>query len=90
MRLISLVVASAGIAACSTESTEDIVTRTRAEVWVDDRGGDVDALVDLCAVDATSAAAFDELVESITPDALAAMQFACPVLGDLVALEVEQ
>ena len=46
MQLIAPVMALAGIAGCSTESTEDVVTRTRAEVWVDDRGGDVDALVD--------------------------------------------
>ena len=90
VQLIAPVMALAGIAGCSTESTEDVVTRTRAEVWVDDRGGDVDALVDLCAVDATATEAFDELVDNVTSDVLAAMQFTCPVLGDLVALEVEQ
>ncbi len=91
MRSIVLTLALVGVAAAcsSTETTEEIETRVRAEVWVDDRGGDVDDLIQLCAVDSTDATEFGELVANITPDALDAMQFTCPVLGDQVAAELE-
>ncbi|MEO1056478.1 MAG: hypothetical protein AAFY28_06125 [Actinomycetota bacterium] len=91
MRSVVLALALVAVlAACSSsETTEEIETRVRAEVWVDDRGGDVDDLIQLCMVDSTDAVQFEELVSSITPDALAAMQFTCPVLGDQVAAELE-
>ncbi|MEM9514549.1 MAG: hypothetical protein AAGA42_06785 [Actinomycetota bacterium] len=87
---VCALVAVGVFAACSSgETTKEIETRVRAEVWVDDRGGDVDDLIQLCAVDTTDAVQFDQLVASITPDALAAMQFTCPVLGDQVAAQLE-
>ena len=74
---------------CSSgESRSDMEVRVRSEVYVENFGGDVSALIDLCSIDVDDAAQLDEMVTAMTPDVLEALQFVCSVLGERVAVEL--
>lgn len=83
MRLTTVILAFVFGASCgSPESTEEIITRVRAEVYVDAHGGSLDVLQEVCDVDVSEPVGGPEFVERFQLTSVEAVRFACPEIAD--------